>query len=191
VLANRAPSLHRLSIQGFYVVLVLGKSTQLHPLVTTALNADFDGDNLTIHLPLTEKTCEEVKECVLSIHHTIDPKNGYLIDIPVQDMILGIYYLTKESKGEKLIFYDEIGNIKKSFDKGQISLHDLIVIPACLVERNFTTVNNQFIFTTLGKLIFNEILPPSFPFYLNNLKDYNEEVSNDNLLVEMDKIEQG
>src|SRR3954466_14008637 len=120
VLANRAPSLHRLSIQGFYVVLVLGKSTQLHPLVTTALNADFDGDNLTIHLPLTEKTCEEVKECVLSIHHTIDPKNGYLIDIPVQDMILGLYYLTKESKGKKLIFYDEIGNIKKSFDKGQI-----------------------------------------------------------------------
>ncbi|CAG8568136.1 9108_t:CDS:2, partial [Paraglomus occultum] len=156
VLANRAPSLHRLSIQGFYPQLTLGNSIELHPLITTALNADFDGDQIAIHLPMTAKSREEVKERILSPHHIIDPKNGYLIDVPSQDMILGIYYLTRESK---------------------ISLHDLIVIPAILVGRNFSTAQNQFLFTTLGKLIFNQILPASFPGYVSDLKEYNEESS--------------
>ena len=111
VLANRAPSLHRLSIQGFYPQLTLGNSIELHPLITTALNADFDGDQIAIHLPLTAKTCEEVKELILSPHHIIDPKNGHLIDIPSQDMILGIYYLTREHKNQKVIFHNEIGNL--------------------------------------------------------------------------------
>ena len=111
VLANRAPSLHRLSIQGFYPQLTLGNSIELHPLITTALNADFDGDQIAIHLPMTAKTCEEVKELILSPHHIIDPKNGHLIDVPSQDMILGIYYLTRESKNKKVIFHHEIGNI--------------------------------------------------------------------------------
>ena len=111
VLANRAPSLHRLSIQGFYPKLTLGNSIELHPLITTALNADFDGDQIAIHLPLTSKSCKEVKERILSPYHIIDPKNGYLIDIPSQDMILGIYYLTKEIKSQKIIFYNEIGKI--------------------------------------------------------------------------------
>jgi DNA-directed RNA polymerase subunit beta' len=111
VLANRAPSLHRLSIQGFYPQLTLGNSIELHPLITTALNADFDGDQIAIHLPMTTKTCEEVKELILSPHHIIDPKNGHLIDAPSQDMILGIYYLTRETKNKKIIFHNEIGNI--------------------------------------------------------------------------------
>ncbi|CAJ0757705.1 22429_t:CDS:2, partial [Entrophospora sp. SA101] len=128
VLANRAPSLHRLSIQGFYPQLTLGNSIELHPLITTALNADFDGDQIAIYLPITSKACEEVKERILSPHHIIDPKNGYLIDIPSQDMIL-------------------------------------------------------------GKLIFNQILPPSFPYYVNNLKEYKEEGSKKNSeLIEMEKI---
>jgi len=111
VLANRAPSLHRLSIQGFYPQLTLSKSIELHPLITTALNADFDGDQIAIHLPMTTKTREEVKELILSPHHIIDPKNGYLIDVPSQDMILGIYYLTRETKSKKVVFHNEIGNI--------------------------------------------------------------------------------
>jgi DNA-directed RNA polymerase subunit beta' len=111
VLANRAPSLHRLSIQGFYPQLTSHNSIELHPLVTTALNADFDGDQIAIHLPLTEKSCEEVEKRVLSPCHIIDPKNGYLITTLNQDMILGLYYLTKESKGKDIVFYDEIGNI--------------------------------------------------------------------------------
>ena len=190
VLVNRAPSLHRLSIQGFYVVLTLGKSIELHPLITTALNADFDGDNLTIHLPLTKVACEEIIDHVLSPHHIIDPKNGYLIDIPTQDMILGIYYLTKESKRDNFIFYDKVTSVKKSYDKGLISLHDLIVIPAGLTEKNANGVKNQFLFTTPGKLIFNQILPPSFPYYLNKLKDYNKEEEYKEPVMELEEIEQ-
>jgi len=191
VLANRAPSLHRLSIQGFYPQLTLGNSIELHPLITTGLNADFDGDQMAIYLPITAKSCEEVKEFILSPHHIIDPKNGYLIDVPSQDMILGIYYLTQEIKSQKIIFYDEIENIWKNHEKGKIGLHDLVVIPATLVSRNFSAAQNQFIFTTLGKLIFNQILPVSFPFYLNSLKEYNEvteDLSNQELL-EIDQIE--
>src|SRR5437763_16868593 len=108
VLANRAPSLHRLSIQGFYPKLTTGNSIELNPLITTPLNADFDGDQIAIHLPLTKNCCDEVKERVLSSHHLIDPKNGCLIDVPSQDMILGIYYLTKENKKPDPIFFDEI-----------------------------------------------------------------------------------
>lgn len=189
VLINRAPSLHRLSIQGFYVSLVLGKSIQLSTLKTGGFNADFDGDTMAIHVPLTKKTCEEVKNVSLSTHHTIDPKNGNVIDLPSQEIILGIFYLTKEKKLQKPIFYDEIGNIKKSFDKGEINLHDLIVIPACLVERNFSLSNNKLLVTTLGKIIFNQILPPSFPFYLNSLEDYNQKENNDNLLMEISEID--
>ncbi|CAG8611898.1 6934_t:CDS:1 [Ambispora gerdemannii] len=121
VLVNRAPSLHRLSIQGFYPQLTLGEAIELHPLITTALNADFDGDQVAIYLPLTKRAREEIKECVLSPHHIIDPKNGHLISIPTQDMILGIYYLTQEKKGEKFIFVDEIGDIYKSYERGTIS----------------------------------------------------------------------
>ncbi|CAI2195401.1 11170_t:CDS:2, partial [Funneliformis geosporum] len=156
VLANRAPSLHRLSIQGFYPQLTLGNAIELHPLVTTALNADFDGDQIAIHLPMTTKTCEEVKELILSTHHIIDPKNGHLITIPSQDMILG--------------------------------LHDLVAIPATLVGRNFSTTQNQFLFTTLGKIVFNQILPASFPYYINDLKKYNEEDNQNNDPVELEQI---
>ncbi|CAI2186243.1 3666_t:CDS:2 [Funneliformis geosporum] len=156
VLANRAPSLHRLSIQGFYPQLTLGNSIELHPLITTAMNADFDGDQIAIHLPMTTKTCEEVKELILSTHHIIDPKNGHLITIPSQDMILG--------------------NIWKSHEKGKIGLHDLVAIPATLVDRNFSTSQNQFLFTTLGKIVFNQILPASFPYHINDLKKYNTEM---------------
>jgi DNA-directed RNA polymerase subunit beta' len=179
ILANRAPSLHRLSIQGFYPQLTLGNSIELHPLITTGLNADFDGDQMAIYLPMTTKSCEEVKERILSSHHIVDPKNGYLIDVPSQDMILGIYYLTREIKGKKVIFYDQIENILKSHERGKIGLHDLVVIPATLVGRNFSTVQNQFLFTTLGKIIFNQILPDSFSRYVNDLRKYNEEISQD------------
>jgi DNA-directed RNA polymerase subunit beta' len=107
ILANRAPSLHRLSLQGFFPKLTLGKAIELHPLITTALNADFDGDQIAIHLPLSKKSQDEARDNILSIHHTIDPKNGQLIDIPTQDIILGIYYLTKEEKSKSSFQYFE------------------------------------------------------------------------------------
>ncbi|CAI2162432.1 10709_t:CDS:2 [Funneliformis geosporum] len=121
VLANRAPSLHRLSIQGFYPKLTTGNSIELNPLITTPLNADFDGDQIAIHLPLTKKACEEIKERILSSHHLIDPKNGFLIDAPSQDMILGIYYLSKENKQENPIFFDEIAEIASKKEQIQQS----------------------------------------------------------------------
>lgn len=175
ILINRAPSLHRPSIQGFYPKLTLDKAIGLHPKITIPLNADFDGDQTAVHLPLTKKAREEVKNCILSPHHILDPKNGQLITIPSQDMILGIYYLTKENKPQNILFFDKINDVKKSYYENKIKLHDLIIIPACLVERNFTHVKNQFLFTTLGKLIFNQILPSTFPFYINDLRSYNEE----------------
>jgi len=91
ILINRAPTLHRLGIQGFYPYLTLSRSLELHPLVTTAFNADFDGDNMNIHLPLTPETCQETKDYILASHNILDPKNGSLITIPSKDMILGIY----------------------------------------------------------------------------------------------------
>ncbi|MCE8158974.1 MAG: DNA-directed RNA polymerase subunit beta' [Candidatus Moeniiplasma glomeromycotorum] len=174
VLVNRAPSLHRLSIQGFYPQLAAGNAIELHPLVTTALNADFDGDQVAVYLPITKKVQEETKERILSPHHIIDPKNGHLIALPTQDMIVGIYYLTKENKGTKVLYFDQISSIWRSYERGSINLNDLIVIPACLVGRNFAVAQNQFLFTTLGKIIFNQILPPGFPFYLSDLEEYSE-----------------
>jgi DNA-directed RNA polymerase subunit beta' len=105
-------------------------------------------------------------------------------------MILGIYYLTKENKRNNFIFYDKVTSVKKSYDKGLISLHDLIVIPSCLTEKNVNRLKNQFLFTTLGKLIFNEILPPSFPYYINNLKDYNKEEEYKEPVMELEEIEE-
>jgi DNA-directed RNA polymerase subunit beta' len=177
VLANRAPSLHRLSIQGFYPKLTIGSSIELHPLITTAMNADFDGDQIAIYAPVTAETRKEIKERVLSPHHIIDPKNGHLIDVPNQDMILGIYYLTREIKSKKIVFYNEIENIRKSYELGKIGLHDLVVIPATLVGRNFSNSQNKFLFTTLGKIIFNQILPVAFSYYINDLQEYNQKKS--------------
>jgi DNA-directed RNA polymerase subunit beta' len=106
LIINRAPSLHRLSLQGFYPQLTLNKALELHPLVTTAFNADFDGDQMAVHLPLTPKACQEVRDYVLAGKQIIDPKNCSLIAVPSKDIILGIYYLTQEKKPSRLIFYD-------------------------------------------------------------------------------------
>jgi DNA-directed RNA polymerase subunit beta' len=190
ILVNRAPSLHRLSIQGFYPKLTPDKAIGLHPKITIPLNADFDGDQIALHLPLTKKAREEVKNYILSPHHILDPKNGQLITIPSQDMILGIYYLTKENKPQEILLFDRISDINKSYHENKINLHDLVIIPACLAERNFIDVKNQFLLTTLGKLIFNQILPSTFPFYINDLENYNKEKEECNEIVKkLEEIE--
>ncbi|CAG8789433.1 94_t:CDS:2 [Cetraspora pellucida] len=152
LLVNRAPTLHRLGIQGFYPHLTLGRSLELHPLVTTAFNADFDGDQMNLHVPLTPDACQETKNYILASHNLLDPKNGSLITIPSKDMILGIY----------------------CYEKGELAAQELIVVPACLVARNLAEEKNKFLFTTYGKLLFNKILPPNFPYYLNDLTSYGE-----------------
>jgi DNA-directed RNA polymerase subunit beta' len=190
VLANRAPSLHRLSIQGFYPRLTIGNSIELHPLVTTPMNADFDGDQIAIYAPTTAESRKEIKERILSPHHIIDPKNGHLIDVPNQDMILGIYYLTRESKKQEVTFYDEVENIRRSYELGKIKLYDLVAIPAILVGRNFSNSQNKFLFTTLGKIIFNQMLPSNFPYYINDLHEHNKGTASDEgSLIKIDQIQ--
>jgi len=189
ILVNRAPSLHRPSIQGFYPKLTFDKAIGLHPKITIPLNADFDGDQTAIHLPLTKKAREEVKNYILSPHHILDPKNGQLITIPSQDMILGIYYLTKENKPQEIFFFDKINDVEKSYYENKINLHDLIIIPARLVERNFNHIKNQFLFTTLGKIIFNRILPSTFSFYINDLNNYNKEEEYNKIVKNVEEIE--
>src|SRR6185369_12587017 len=123
VLLNRAPTLHRLGMQGFQPILTLGKTIQLHPLVTVGFNADFDGDQMAVLLPLTKKAQEEIRARAMADSQILDPKNGNLIDAPTQDIVLGIYYLTRNkifSSGEKIPFYYEASQIEKDYASGKI-----------------------------------------------------------------------
>jgi DNA-directed RNA polymerase subunit beta' len=174
VILNRAPTLHRLGIQGFFPVLILGKAIQLHPLVTTAFNADFDGDQMAVHLPLTKEARDEVENILLASHNIINPQNNNLISTPTQDVILGIYHFSREVKREKVASYYDIDSIIRDYDLQNIGIEDIILIPASLLERNFKDSVDKLIFTTLGKIIFNRILPKSFPFYISDLKYYND-----------------
>src|SRR5690348_279986 len=169
VILNRAPTLHRLGIQAFYPVLVLGKAIQLHPLVTTAFNADFDGDQMAVHLPLTKESIDEAENILLSSHNIINPQNNNLISTPTQDVILGIYYFTCEIRGSKVRMYHDIDSIMRDYDLQEIDIREIILIPTSLLGRNFKDSTNKLIFTTLGKIIFNRILPDSFPFYISDL----------------------
>ncbi|WHP39252.1 MAG: hypothetical protein QJQ54_01460 [Mollicutes bacterium] len=137
MLLNRAPTLHRLGIQAFFPKMVRGKAIQLHPLVTTSFNADFDGDRMSIHLPLTEAAKIEAKDILLSTHNILNPRNGQLIVLPSQDIILGLYYLTFEKEGE-------LGSGSKfattdlallAYKKKKISLHAVIFLPASSVKK--------------------------------------------------------
>ena len=107
VLLNRAPTLHRLGIQGFYPVLVDGKAIKIHPLVCSAYNADFDGDQMAVHLPLSKKAQEESRRLILSVQNILSPSNGRPVTVPSQDMVLGLHYMTKVrqgARGEGIIF---------------------------------------------------------------------------------------
>ncbi len=170
VLLNRAPTLHRLGIQAFEAKLIEGKAIRLHPLVTPAFNADFDGDQMAVHLPLSEEAQAEARVLMLSSNNILNPKDGKPVVTPSQDMVLGNYYLTRErtdQKGQGKVFKDS----KEAFlayENGDISLHALIALRAdTLGHAPMTDEQKQgYLMTTMGKLIFNEILPRTFP-YLN------------------------
>ena len=163
VLLNRAPTLHRLGIQAFEPVLVEGNAIQIHPLVCAAFNADFDGDQMAVHVPLSEAAVTEAKELMLSKHNLLLPANGEPIVGPTKDMVLGCYYLTMElpgAKGEGKTFsdYDEVS---LAYSLGKIDLHAKI---------NFYTKPGprrkpRLIETTVGRVLFNEMLPPQLRFY--------------------------
>ncbi|MFV9511668.1 DNA-directed RNA polymerase subunit beta' [Tepidibacillus sp. LV47] len=168
VLLNRAPTLHRLGIQAFEPVLVEGRAIKLHPLVCTAYNADFDGDQMAVHVPLSAEAQAEARLLMLAAHNILNPKDGKPVVTPTQDMVLGCYYLTIEkegAKGEGMIFRDPNEAIA-AYQNGYTTLQSRVVLPAkSLNKTSFTEKQqNALIVTTVGKIIFNEIFPSDFPY---------------------------
>ena len=170
VLLNRAPTLHRLGIQAFDPVLVEGKAIRLHPLVCTAFNADFDGDQMAVHVPLSIEAQIEARVLMMSVNNILSPASGKPIMVPTQDMVLGIYYLTKEKKGAKgegRIFSDP-EEVRIAYDSGSLEEHARIKV----------RMNGQMIETTCGRIIFSEIVPQGIPFSFINKELTKKELGN-------------
>ncbi len=160
VMLNRAPTLHRLGIQAFEPILVEGKAIKLHPLVCTAFNADFDGDQMAVHLPLSVEAQAECRFMLLSPNNLLKPSDGGPVAVPSQDMVLGIYYLTQErpgSKGEGS-FFKSVSEAILAYENGYITLQTKITV-RCTKELPDGTILTQNVSSTLGRFLFNEILP--------------------------------
>ena len=170
VLLNRAPTLHRLGIQAFEPKIVEGRAIRLHPLVTTAFNADFDGDQMAVHVPLSQEAQAEARLLMLAANNILNPKDGKPVVTPSQDMVLGNYYLTMEEAGAigEGNIYKDTNELMMAYANGYVTLHSRIALDAkALNNMTFTEEqNSKYIITTLGKVIFNGILPKTFP-YLN------------------------
>ncbi|MEO6692325.1 MAG: DNA-directed RNA polymerase subunit beta', partial [Saprospiraceae bacterium] len=166
VLLNRAPTLHRLSIQAFQPTLVEGKAIQLHPLVCGAFNADFDGDQMAVHVPLSNASILEAQLLMLSPHNMLNPQDGSPVTLPSQDMVLGLYYLTKElilDKEVKIRTYYSSEEVIMAHNEGKVGLHDAIQVMG-RVENEERQLSKKLIKTTVGRVIFNEAVPESVPF---------------------------
>jgi DNA-directed RNA polymerase subunit beta' len=169
VLLNRAPTLHRLSIQSFQPVLVEGKAIRLHPLVCTGFNADFDGDQMAVHLPLGNAAILEAQVLMLSSHNLLNPANGAPITVPSQDMVLGLYYMTKarkDAKGEGLSFYSPEEAII-AYNEGKVDMHAIVNVRSQDFDEN-GELKTMMIDTTLGRILFNENVP-SAAGYINKI----------------------
>ena len=181
VLLNRAPTLHRLGIQAFEPVLVEGRALKLHPLVCTAYNADFDGDQMAVHVPLSAEAQAEARFLMLSAGNLLKPSDGHPVTVPTQDMVLGAYYLTmyKEGdKGEGKVFRDE-DEAKMAYDAGVISLHAKIQVRR-VVKLDSQTVSGM-VETTVGRILFNEQIPQDLGIIERNTPE-------DSLLLEVDYL---
>ena len=178
VLLNRAPTLHRLGIQAFEPKLIGGKAIRLHPLVCTAFNADFDGDQMAVHVPLSEEAKAEARVLMLGANNILNPKDGKPIVTPSQDMVLGNYYLTIEEPNlpKEGKVYKNSNEAIMAYDRKEISLHTRIVVPVRSFKHKVFTEEQKgmYLVTTPGKLIFNEILPDTFP-YVNEASKENIE----------------
>ena len=168
VMLNRAPTLHRLGIQAFEPVLIGGKAIRLHPLVCPAFNADFDGDQMAVHVPLSEEAQAEARLLMLGANNILSPKSGDPIVTPSQDMVIGNYYLTMEKsglEGEGRVFKDS-NEALMAYERRELTLHTRIAIPVDSFKyKLFTeTQKGKYLVTTVGKLKFNEILPDSFAY---------------------------
>ena len=173
VMLNRAPTLHRLGIQAFEPVLIEGKAIQLHPLVCTAFNADFDGDQMAVHVPLSIEAQLEARALMMSSNNILSPANGEPIIVPTQDVVLGLYYITRHlvgAKGEGMVFSD-VNEIHRAYENRAIELHALIKVRLVLHEK---TEDGEFIErtelmeTTVGRALLSQIAPKGLPFELIN-----------------------
>ena len=181
VLLNRAPTLHRLGIQAFEPILIEGKAIQLHPLVCTAFNADFDGDQMAVHVPLSLESQLEARVLMMSTNNILSPANGKPIIVPSQDMILGLYYLSLMSPGglgEGMIF-SSIEELLIAIDQKNVSLHSKIKCRFETVNENFESIS-QTVLTTPGRMLISEILPkhPKVSFEIINKVLTKKEISN-------------
>jgi DNA-directed RNA polymerase subunit beta' len=171
---NRAPTLHRLGIQAFQPKLIEGKAIQLHPLVCSAFNADFDGDQMAVHVPLSNAAVLEAQTLMLSSHNILNPQNGAPMALPSQDMVLGLYYITKgrksekghPMKGENKAFYSA-DEVVIAFDHKQVDLHSWIKVKYNNVQADGTR-KDEMIETTVGRVLFNQFVPEQVP-YINKI----------------------
>ncbi len=180
VMLNRAPTLHRLGIQAFEPILVEGKAIKLHPLVCTAYNADFDGDQMAVHVPLSVEAQAECRFLLLSPNNLLKPSDGGPVAVPSQDMVLGIYYLTQERPGAKGegMFFKSVNEAILAYENGYITLHSKIKVRVKKTLEDGTEKQGN-IDATLGRLLFNEIIPQDLGFI-------DREVEGNELLLEID-----
>ena len=180
VMLNRAPTLHRLGIQAFEPILVEGKAIRLHPLVCTAYNADFDGDQMAVHLPLSVEAQAECRFLLLSPNNLLKPSDGGPVAVPSQDMVLGIYYLTQERPGAtgEGMFFKNLNEALLAYENGYVTLHSRIKVRVSR-EMPDGTVKTGTIDGTLGRMLFNEIIPQDLGFV-------DREVDGNELLLEVD-----
>ena len=170
VLLNRAPTLHRLGIQAFQPRMIEGKAIQSHPLACTAFNADFDGDQMAVHLPLGNEAVLEAQMLMLGAHNILNPANGAPITVPSQDMVLGLYYITKlrkEDKGEGLVFYGP-EEAQIAYNEGKCSLHAIVSVIVDDLDENGKLVKKMVKETSVGRVLFNQYVPKEIG-YVNTL----------------------
>ena len=170
VLLNRAPTLHRLGIQAFEPVLIDGKAIQLHPLVCAAFNADFDGDQMAVHVPVSLEAQVEARVLLMATNNILSPANGKPIIVPTQDMVLGIYYMTRDRqqvKGEGGIFSSPV-EVRVAYDHNEVNLHAIIRV----------RINGELVETTVGRVLLKEILPDEIPFSTINTVMNKKELAN-------------
>jgi len=173
VMLNRAPTLHRLGIQAFEPVLIEGKAIQLHPLVCTAFNADFDGDQMAVHIPLSVEAQLEARALMMSTNNILSPANGEPIIVPTQDVVLGLYYMTRKlagSKGEGMYFSD-IDEVHRAFENKAVQLHARIKVridETIISEHGDERHETNLVETTVGRALLAEIRPKGMPFHMLN-----------------------
>lgn len=165
VLLNRAPTLHRLGVQAFQPVLIEGNAIQVHPLVCSAFNADFDGDQMPVHLPLSEEAQKEAKEIMASVKNLLKPGSGEPIVNPSQDIVMGCFWLTRVKEGAKGegLYFSTPNEAITAYDFGRVDIRSKIKVLAT-DKPKYKAFNKEIFETTVGRLLFNSVLPNDFPF---------------------------